>query len=108
VVALLATLAPAARQALEVIVTGDHQARARSLALQYFQKRFGEPPGVEARVTYAEAVGDEAGALKLAATRTLDRAIAAAFFGDPHRLQRDILGDAAQTLLAELDLPRRR
>ena len=74
----------------------DHQARARSLGMQYFQKRLGEPPGAEERVSYAEGVADAEEALALVGTRRADRAIASAFFGDPHRLQRDVLGDAVR------------
>ncbi|HEU4535405.1 MAG TPA: hypothetical protein VFS00_14855, partial [Polyangiaceae bacterium] len=74
---------------------------ARSLAMQYFQKLLGEAPGEERHVTYAEGVSDEAGALALAGTRRLDRAIAGAFFGEPRRLQRDVLGDAARERLRD-------
>lgn len=88
---------------LEVIVTGDHQARQRSLAMQYFQKRLGEHDGSEARVTYGEGITTEDEALVLAGTRRLDRAVAAAFFGDARRLQRDVLGDAAEEHLARLE-----
>jgi len=100
----LAALSAEERSTLEVIVTGDHQARARSLAMQYFQERFGEAPGADERVTYAEGVGDEASALALVGTRRLDRAIARAFFGDDKRLQRDILGDAGAAELARMQL----
>jgi hypothetical protein len=93
------------RAALQVVVTGDHQARERSLVLQYFQKRLGEHAGTEDRVSYAEGVSDEQQALALVGTRRLDRAIALAFFGDPKRLQRDVLGDSAHALLSSLELP---
>jgi hypothetical protein len=43
----LGQLTPEGRHKLEVVVAGVHQARARSLGLQYFQKRFGEAPGEE-------------------------------------------------------------
>ena len=102
----IARLDLAERRSLQVIVTGDHQARARSLAMQYFQARFGETKGAEDRVAYAEGVSDEADALALVGTRRLDAAIAGAFFGDPKRLQRDVLGDAVHERLAELELPR--
>lgn len=95
------------RGAFQVVVTGDHQARARSLAMQYFQKLVGEPPGDERRVAYAEGVRDEAEALALVGTRRLDRAVAEAFFDDPKRLQRDVLGDAARERLRTFE-PRRR
>lgn len=92
------------RRSLQVVVTGDHQARQRSLALQYFQKRLCEAASCEERVSYAEAVCDEAGALALVGTRKLDRTLAQAFFGDPRRLQRDVLGDAAAELLRGMAL----
>lgn len=92
------------RGLLEVVVTGAHQARARSFAMQYFQARLGEKEGVEERVTYGEGVETEAEAIALIGTRRLDRAIARAFFGDPHRLQRDVLGDAAAHVLRAMKL----
>lgn len=92
------------RAGLQVVVTGDHQARVRSLGMQYFRKRFGESEGAEDRVTYAEGVDDVDEALALVGTRRLDVAIAKAFFGDPKRLQHDVLGDAVHELLASTDL----
>lgn len=100
----LAELDPPQRAGLQVVVTGDHQARVRSLGMQYFRKRFQEPDGAEARVTYAEGVDDVDEALALVGTRRLDVAIAKAFFGDPRRLQRDVLGDAVHELLASTEL----
>lgn len=96
---VLADLSPAERAALHVVVAGDHQARVRSLAMQYFRKRLNEPATAERRVTYAEAVRSEQEAFALVGTQRLDRAIARAFFGESTRLQRDILGDAAEQLL---------
>jgi hypothetical protein len=105
--ALLAHLDAHERQTFEVVVAGAHQARARSLAMQYFGKLLDEQPGAELRLVYAENVSDENGAVALRATRDLDRALAGAFFGDPKRLQRDILGDAVHEQLATLPLPSR-
>jgi hypothetical protein len=105
VVEAIARMDAAERSALQVVVTGDHQARKRSLPMQYFQTRLREPEGSEERVTYAEGVIDEQQALALVGTRRLDRALAKAFFGDPKRLQRDLLGDSAQRLLGAADLP---
>jgi len=83
---------------LQVVVVGDHQARTRSLGMQYFKCRFRE--GVtDQRVTYGENVEDEEEAVSLVAKRRLDQQIARAFFGDEHRLQRDVLGDAAKHCL---------
>ena len=72
--------------------------------MQYFRKRFAEPSGVETHVTYAEGVRDERAALALVATQRLDRSVALAFFGDEKRLQRDILGDAAERQLGSFPL----
>lgn len=101
----IADLDAHARSTLEVVVIGAHQARARSYGMQYFQKRLGEADGVEHRVAYAESVETEEEAVALIGTRRLDRAIAEAFFGDPKRLQRDVLGDAAAHVLAAMKLP---
>jgi hypothetical protein len=83
------------RDQLEVVVAGNHQARARSLGMQYFARRFGEHEGEEARVAYGENIETEEEALELVATRRLDRELALAFFGDERRMQRDLLADAA-------------
>ena len=104
--AALGPLGPREREALHVVVTGDHQARTRSLGMQYFRKRLDEPSDSEHRLTYAEGVSDEQGALALVGTHRLDRAVAHAFFGDEQRLQRDILGDAAHQLLSRSELSR--
>jgi hypothetical protein len=98
----LLELSPAERRSLQVIVLGDHQARSRSLGMQYFQRRLAEPEGADDRVTYAENVTDEKEAIALVGTRRLDCAIARAFFKDEKRLQRDVLADAAKTCLDRL------
>jgi hypothetical protein len=95
----LGALTPDELAGLQVAVAGDHQARARSLAMQYFRLRLREPASSERRVTYAEGVSDEQAALALVGTRRIDHALGRAFFGDAHRLQRDILGDAAHERL---------
>lgn len=101
----LSRLDDEARASLEVVVAGDHQARARSLGMQYFQLRFGEPAGTDRRVTYGEGIESEEEAMNLVAKRGVDRRIARAFFGDVHRLQRDVLGDAAEAILGGANLP---
>jgi hypothetical protein len=97
----LSALSDKERRGLQVVVAGDHQARARNLGMQYFEKRFGESPGQERRVTYGEGMQNAEEALVLIGKRRVDRAIATAFFGDGERLQRDVLGDAAATLLGD-------
>lgn len=92
------------RSRLQVVVTGDHQARNRSLGMQYFSKRLPEGNPAGERVLYAEGITDEKAALALVALQRLDREVAEAFFGDPARLQSDVLGKAAEEVLSRLDL----
>jgi hypothetical protein len=100
---LAAALSPDERRALQVVVTGDHQARARNLGMQYFQARLGV--AAEAQVVYAEGITEEAEALALVGSRRLDAVLARAFFGDAKRLQRDVLGDAVRDRLRVVKLP---
>jgi hypothetical protein len=99
VAAALSSLQNEERKELRVVVAGDHQARVRNLAMQYFARRLGESEDAESRLTYAEGVETPQAALDLLGVQRIDRAIAGAFFGDPKRLQRDVLGDAAAKLL---------
>lgn len=101
----LAEMTATEREGLQVVVAGPHQARERSVAMQYFRKRLREPAHGEERVAYAENVADEKAALALVGTRRFDRALAGAFFGDERRLQRDLLGDAAAARLSALQFP---
>ena len=103
--AILEPLGAEERRRVHVVVAGAHQARARSLPMQYFRVRCGEAPGQEDRVTYAEAVDSPDDALALIGTQRVDRAIAEAFFGDPKRLQQDVLGEAAEARLGEAPPP---
>lgn len=91
------------RDSFVVVVTGDHQARARNLGMQYFKKLLGEHS--EDRVSYAESVQTADEAFALVGTRLLDETIATAFFGDRRRLQQDVLGDAVTQLLEGRTLP---
>ena len=101
---LLARLTEAERRQLVVVVAGDHQARVRSFAMQYFRKRFGETGGEE-HVLYGEGISSAEEARALVGKNRADRDIARAFFGDAKRLQRDLLGDAAAAFLAKTKLP---
>lgn len=103
--AALQCLTPGEEAQLQVVVVGDHQARVRNLGMQYFTRRLHEQPGADTRVTYGENIVDEDEAISLVATRRLDRRIARAFFGDENRLQRDVLGDAAQRCLDQMQFP---
>ena len=86
---------------LTVIVLGGQLPRRDNLAVQYFARLLGEP-GEGRRIIYAEGLGDEQRALDLLGTRLVDTGLGAAFFGDPARLHRDLLGDAAKEALDEL------
>jgi hypothetical protein len=86
---------------LRVIVMGSRLPRDDSLAVQYFDRLLGEK-GEGGRVVYSEAIWDEDKALELMATLAVDGRIGAAFFGDPERMHRDLLGDAARKYLDEL------
>lgn len=92
-----------ARADLHVVVAGAHQARERSLGMQYFGKLLGEAPGSEKRVLYAESIDDENDARALVGIRRVDRRLARALFGDPTRLERDVLGDAVHDRLRDFD-----
>lgn len=96
---VLAALDVDEQAALHVVVAGVHQARERSLGMQYFERRLDEPEDVDVRLTYAEAVTTVHEAVKLIGTHRLDEVLAHAFFGDRRRLQRDLLGDAATRIL---------
>lgn len=95
----LADLDPARHDDLQVVVAGDHQARRRSLGMQYFARRLPKE-----RVMYGENITSVDEALTLVGTRILDREIAHAFFGDATRLQEDILGAATEASLADFSL----
>ena len=95
-------LTPAEFARLHVIVVGAHMAREGEIAMQYFEALLGEREGL--RLVFAEGLWDEPSELQLLATHLLDASIGESFFGDPLRLHRDLLSDAAAQVLA----PRRR
>ena len=74
-------LPPEVRERMHVIVVGAHMARDREIAMQYFEKLPGE--------------------LQLLGTHLLDASVGQGFFGDPLRMHRDLLSDAAAKVLAE-------
>jgi hypothetical protein len=75
---------------VHVIVIGSHMAREGELALTFFLARLGES-AEGGRVIYAESLWEEGRALELLGTHLIDGQAAAAFFGDPRRLHRDVL-----------------
>lgn len=86
---------------LRVVVLGSQMPRRNNLAVQYFARLLGET-GEGRRIVYAEGLGDANRAMNLLGTHLLDREIATAFFDDPERMDRDLLGDAAADYLRTL------
>jgi len=101
--ALYALLTPAERLTARAHLYGGRGARVDSLVLQYLSWLLGEGTGREsARVVFSEGVFERAPALDALARYGAERALAEVVFGDPDRLHRDVLGDAARALLGAL------
>lgn len=88
---------------LRVVVIGSQMPRQENLAVQYFAKLLGEK-GEGPRIIYAEALFEEERAMRLLGTHLLDRALAIAFFDDPLRMNRDLLGKAAAEYLKTMKM----
>jgi len=93
-------LSPGEWNALHVVLIGPHMPREQECSIQFFERLFREPEEGK-RIIYAEALWNEKDALNLLATHVVDEAAGAAFFGDPMRMHRDLLADAAKTYLDE-------
>ena len=105
--ALYALLTPAERLSARAYLYGGRGARVDNLVLQYLSWLLGEETGREsARVVFSEGVFERAPALDALARYGAERALAAQVFGDPDRLHRDVLGDAARALLSSLPAAR--
>jgi hypothetical protein len=91
-------LTPAEWNALHMVMIGPHMPRDQECSIQFFERLFREPEEGQ-RIIYAEALWNEKDALDLLATHVVDEAAGAAFFGDPMRMHRDLLADAAKTYL---------
>ncbi len=102
----LADMSPEDQKKIGIVVATAHQARAREASLQYFARkfgqRFGEGASLEDGLVVLEEKFDETSALKLLARHYLDRSAATAIFNEPAKLQSDLLGDAAASLLGSL------
>ncbi|HEX8436252.1 hypothetical protein [Archangium sp.] len=104
-------MTPEERDGLRAVVAVSHMSRPGNVALQYFSVTLGERwegrfdqedlhPGK--RVLAAETAVDEAAAFELLATHALDASVAVRFFSEESRMQRDLLGDAAERILADM------
>lgn len=86
---------------IDVVVLGPKQPRPGNLQYAYFKRAMG--PGAEGRrLWYAEGVFDKDGGLNLLGTILIDRGASLAFFGNPTRLERDLLADGAARHLDRL------
>lgn len=91
-------LSPSEWDALHVVMIGPHMPREQEISIQFFERLFHEPAEGR-RIIYAEALWKEPDALNLLATHIVDEAAGEAFFGEPMRMHRDLLADAAKTYL---------
>ena len=91
---------------LHVVVSGAAMPRKNNLAVQYFSKLLGVK-GEGAKITYAESVFQQKRAMQILGTSLLDAQIGEGYFGDPWRMHRDLLGNAAAVYLdgVSLSLP---
>jgi hypothetical protein len=91
-------LSPAEWARLHMVMIGPHMPREQEASIQFFERLFHEP--IEGRrIIYAESLWKEQDALNLLATHVVDEAAGEAFFGDPMRMHRDLLADAAKAYL---------
>lgn len=97
---------PRAWDSVLVLAASVHQARARELGVQYFERLLAEPVGEgarnERRLVVSESVFAQADQYGLLALHLVDQAASADVFGDPLRLQWDALGDPGGALDAVL------
>ncbi len=96
---------------LRAVVAVSHTSRPGNVALQYFSVTLGETwegrfdqedlqPGK--RVLASETSFDEGAAFALLATHMLDTSVGTRFFGEEIRLERDLLADAGERILARM------
>ncbi len=80
-----------------IIVGTSHQARAREIGVQYFERLLAEPAGEgarnERRMVISESVGKASDQYGLLATHLVDQEGGGLVFEDPLRLQWDVLAD---------------
>lgn len=93
-----AQLRPGEWEALRVLVIGSHMAREGEVSWQYFARLLGEDREGD-RLVFAEEKWDPEAAMALLASHRVDRGLGAVLFGDPWRLHRDVMADAAKKWL---------
>lgn len=83
---------------LRVIVEGSHTVRQGNLAVQYFDRLLAAKES-DHRIVFTEGIYEEPRALQVLGTVMVDTRIGESFFGDPQRMHRDLLADAAAEYL---------
>jgi len=106
---------PRAWSSLVVVVATSHQARAREVAVQYFERLLGETVSEgasrEDRLVIVEGRFEAPDQRAGLAAHDVDRASASIIFGSPDRLQSDVMADTGgllEKLLPARRSPRRR
>jgi hypothetical protein len=92
-----------------VVIVGVHQARNRYLQRQFFDWLLQDQPTREDRVVFAETMTppppldkeEPKDALVLLSKVMLDKGLSRAIFDDPLLMQSDVLGDAAEAVIAK-------
>lgn len=104
-------MTPEEREQLCAVVAVSHMSSPGNVAMQYFTLALGdkwegrfnqEALHPDKRVLAAEAGFEEAQAFALLGMHALDTHVGRRFFGEEMRLERDILADAAERILARL------
>lgn len=96
-----AQLNPEEWKQLRVLILGSALPRKNNLATQYFARLLGEA-GEGPRIIYTESIFEEPRALDLLGRHLVDTDLGQAFFNDPRRMMRDLLGDAAAEYLKKM------
>ncbi len=98
---LRAQLAPGDWDRAYVLILAPKTPRDGNLAYEYFANAMGRAAEGK-RLIYAESIFDQQVALGLLRTLIIDRAIGEAFYGDPSRMERDLLADGATAALLQM------
>lgn len=94
-------LAPGEWERAYVLILAPKTPRDGNLAYEYFANAMGRAAERQ-RLIYAESIFDQQVALNLLRTLIIDRAVGEAFYGDPARMERDLLADGATAALLEM------
>jgi hypothetical protein len=94
-------LTPEEQARAMVVVNGPKTARVGNLVQQYFNNLLGEG-AADTRVLFAEGAWDREAVTKMLASVVTDRRLSMDFFAQRYRMERDLLGDAAEARLLEM------